>query len=190
VAKGLDKPVLTTGEVAQICHVAPRTVSKWFDSGKLRGYRIPGSRDRRIPADQLIAFMRAHDIPLDTLEGGLCRILLVDEHVDPGLLDELRSSGRFDVQTAADGFQAGMAAQQSHPHVMVLNGDSGEDAAAICRNIRGSSALQSTRVAVSLAEADQRRDELLAAGFDAVLGRPYSVRALAQVIAELTDLTG
>ena len=39
----IDKEVLTTGEVAKICNVAPRTVSKWFDSGSLKGYRIPGS---------------------------------------------------------------------------------------------------------------------------------------------------
>ena len=38
-----EKDVLTTGEVAEICKVAPRTVSKWFDSGELEGYRISGS---------------------------------------------------------------------------------------------------------------------------------------------------
>jgi excisionase family DNA binding protein len=47
------KKVFTTGQVAKICKVAPRTVSKWFDSGRLRGYRIPGSQDRRIPREQL-----------------------------------------------------------------------------------------------------------------------------------------
>ena len=36
--------VFTTGQVAKICKVAPRTVSKWFDSGRLKGYRIPGSQ--------------------------------------------------------------------------------------------------------------------------------------------------
>ena len=41
--------VFTTGQVAKICKVAPRTVSKWFDSGRLKGYRIPGSQDRRNP---------------------------------------------------------------------------------------------------------------------------------------------
>ena len=30
-----DKDVLTTGEVAKICNVAARTVSKWFDSGQI-----------------------------------------------------------------------------------------------------------------------------------------------------------
>src|SRR5579862_2648637 len=54
------KDVLTTGEVAKICNVAPRTVSKWFDSGALTGYRIPGSKDRRIPLNQLIQIGRAH----------------------------------------------------------------------------------------------------------------------------------
>ena len=62
--------VLTTGQVAKICNVAPRTVSKWFDSGRLRGYRIPGSKDRRIPLEQLVRFMKAHHMPLNGLDGG------------------------------------------------------------------------------------------------------------------------
>src|SRR5262249_27721695 len=62
------RTVYTTGEVARICQVAPRTVSKWFDSGRLRGYRIPGSQDRRIPRDELIKFLRAYGLPLGELE--------------------------------------------------------------------------------------------------------------------------
>ena len=64
------KDVLTTGQVAQICNVAPRTVTKWFDAGQLKGYRIPGSRDRRIPTAEQIRFMKAHNIPTDALELG------------------------------------------------------------------------------------------------------------------------
>jgi excisionase family DNA binding protein len=55
--------VFTTGQVAKICSVAPRTVQKWFDSGKLRGYRIPGSQDRRVPREQLIRFLRDNGMP-------------------------------------------------------------------------------------------------------------------------------
>src|SRR5438045_9222488 len=62
------KKVFTTGQVAKICKVAPRTVSKWFDSGKLRGYRIPGSQDRRIPREHLIRFLKEHEMPLGGLE--------------------------------------------------------------------------------------------------------------------------
>ena len=60
--------VFTTGQVAKICKVAPRTVSKWFDSGRLKGYRIPGSQDRRIPREQLIRFLKEHGMPLGELE--------------------------------------------------------------------------------------------------------------------------
>ena len=62
------KDIYTTGQVAQICKVAPRTVTKWFDSGQLKGYRIPGGRDRRIPAAELLKFMKAHNIPVECLE--------------------------------------------------------------------------------------------------------------------------
>jgi len=78
----IDKEVLTTGEVAKICNVAPRTVSKWFDSGSLKGYRIPGSRDRRIPATELIKFMKAHGIPLENISSGRTRVLIVDGDKD------------------------------------------------------------------------------------------------------------
>lgn len=52
--------VFTTGDVAKICKVAPRTVSKWCDSSRLKCYRIPGSQERRIPASYLRKFLREH----------------------------------------------------------------------------------------------------------------------------------
>ena len=70
--------VFTTGQVAKICKVAPRTVSKWFDSGRLKGYRIPGSQDRRIPREYLIKFLKEHGMPLGELEEeGLHKILII-----------------------------------------------------------------------------------------------------------------
>ena len=59
--------VLTAGQVAKLCKVAPRTVTKWFDSGLLRGYRLPLSKDRRIPYDSLVKFMNEHQMPLELL---------------------------------------------------------------------------------------------------------------------------
>ncbi len=70
-----EKDVLTTGEVANNCNVASRTVSKWFDSGQIRGYRIPGSKDRRIPVNNLTRFMKSHGIPMDGLMSGSTRVL-------------------------------------------------------------------------------------------------------------------
>lgn len=68
--------VYTTGEIAKICRVAPRTVSKWFDQGRMKGYRIPGSNDRRIPRKCLIEFLRAHNFPLDAVVPQSCLLLV------------------------------------------------------------------------------------------------------------------
>lgn len=59
----------TTGEVAKICKVAPRTVAKWFDSGRLKGWRVPGTQDRRIPREALALFLKQNGMPADALEG-------------------------------------------------------------------------------------------------------------------------
>ena len=56
--------VLTSGEVAEICNVSIGTVYKWVDKGFLNGYRISGSRGRRIPIDSLTRFMAAHKMPM------------------------------------------------------------------------------------------------------------------------------
>lgn len=63
-----SKAIFTISEVAMICGVAPRTASKWFDSGRLRGYRIPGTQDRRIPRAYLVCFLKEHGMPLGELE--------------------------------------------------------------------------------------------------------------------------
>ena len=59
--------VYTTGRVAEICRVSMRTVHGWFDSGRLKGYRLPNSSARRVPHKFLEAFMREHGMPLDNL---------------------------------------------------------------------------------------------------------------------------
>src|SRR4030042_1515642 len=109
MAKG--KNVLTTGDVARIDSVAPRTVSKWFDSGQLKGYRIPGSKDRRIPLGELIRFMKANNMPMEVLPAGRIRILVVDSNERPvvGLVDALKARGSYDVEVAHGNFEAGPA---------------------------------------------------------------------------------
>ena len=184
------KDVLTTGEVARICHVAPRTVSKWFDSGKLRGYRIPGSRDRRIPLENLVAFMRAYDMPMDELEGGQRRVLVVGVNLPTDIIEALGSLERYEVRIASNGFEAGVAAQQFRPHVIVLeaSGDS-ETIAAICRNIKSNASFSGARIiAVSENGQTKNRDWYAAHGFDAFLAGPYTLDKLAATIDGAADL--
>ena len=111
------KDVLTTGEVAKICNVAPRTVSKWFDSGALHGYRIPGSKDRRIPLNQLIRFMKQHGMPLNGLMTGCTRVLIVDDEQDiVEVLEKiLEDEAKYEVEVAKGGFAAGRHRREVPP---------------------------------------------------------------------------
>ena len=158
------KDVLTTGEVAKVCNVAPRTVSKWFDTGKLRGYRIPGSRDRRIPVSQLVKFMRAHGMPLNGLDGSDLRVLIVDD--EPAAVDALSemldARGNYEVQTAVNGFDAGMLAERFGPLVILLDLMLGDvDGRDVCANIKQNPALAATKVIAVSGQLTTRQGQKL-----------------------------
>src|SRR5687768_949021 len=143
------KDVLTTGEVAKICNVAPRTVSKWFDSGQLKGYRIPGSKDRRIPVSQLLRFMKEHGIPFDGVAGGKTRVLIVDDEGEvANVLEQvLTQQTNYEVRTATSGFEAGLECDRFKPHVMLLDVHlNGGDSRPLANLIRTDDDLQLTRV--------------------------------------------
>jgi excisionase family DNA binding protein len=182
------KDVLTTGQVAQICNVAPRTVTKWFDSGQLKGYRIPGSRDRRIPTGELIRFMKAHSIPTDALEMGRTRVMIIDSNVAAasGLAAQLKDRKDYDTQVAENSFDAGLVAQKLLPHVILINLMAKDiDAAHICRNVRASDDLNTSRIiamANRLGEAETAA--LLKKGFDGVVTNVGDLQEVVRTIEE------
>src|SRR5216117_1331040 len=104
------KTVFTTGEAAEICKVSQQTIIRCFDSGRLKGFRVPGSRFRRIPKDALLAFMNESGIPADAPNSDQRRVLVVDD--DPQIVelfvDVLQRDERFEEKTATSGYDAGM----------------------------------------------------------------------------------
>jgi excisionase family DNA binding protein len=186
-----QKRIFTTGEAAQICKVSQQTIIRCFDSGRLTGFRVPGSKFRRIPRDELIRFMRANNIPLDTIEGSTRRILVVDD--DAGILalfeDVLTRDGRFEVRTAATGYDAGMLTESFRPHLIILdymlpdiNGN------IVCQRIRTNPILKDTRIIFVSGVINQDEVQgLLAAGADEFVKKPFNIPAL---ISRMADLLG
>ena len=187
-----DKEVLTTGEVAKICNVAPRTVSKWFDSGSLKGYRIPGSRDRRIPSAELMKFMRAHGIPLEGLSSGRTRVLIVDgeKEVVETLQKILTEQTSYEVRISTSAFSAGMECERFKPHVVLLDIHLADaDAKAFADSVRKNEQLQFTKiVAMSGKLTDGQSQSLRGAGYDAFLKKPFQVRQVVEAIEAATNL--
>ncbi len=186
----IEKEVLTTGEVAKICNVAPRTVSKWFDVGSLKGYRIPGSKDRRIPIAELIKFMKAHSIPMDGLNTGRTRVLIVDSDADVlGTLENvLGEQTEYEIQTASSGFEAGLACERFRPHVLLVDlhlDDS--DARGVARLVQNTESLQMTRViGMSGKLTDGQAHSIRGEGFDGFLKKPFQVRQVVESIESAT----
>ncbi|GIW73776.1 MAG: hypothetical protein KatS3mg103_0298 [Phycisphaerales bacterium] len=187
-----EKDVLTTGEVAEICKVAPRTVSKWFDSGELEGYRIPGSKDRRIPLPALIKFMKKHKMPLDGLKTTGTRVLIVDADsaVTEGLGSIIAEQTDYEVYTASTSFQAGMLCEKLRPHVLLIDVHLGDnDAHHVVQMIRANDHLAMTRiVAMSNRLTDGQAHALKGQGFDAFLRKPFPARDALRIIEAMTSM--
>lgn len=112
--------VFTTGDVARIAGVAARTASKWIDSGQLQGYRIPRSRDRRVPRDSLVKFLQANDMPLGELAHRALRVLLIG--VDGQLAEQIaQRDPEWECHSAQDAIAAAFAAGMIQPDVLVID---------------------------------------------------------------------
>jgi excisionase family DNA binding protein len=186
------KTVFTTGEAAEICKVSQQTIIRCFDSGRLRGFRVPGSRFRRIPREALIQFMKDNGIPPDALESGKSRILVVDD--DPEIVelfvDVLERDGRFEVRTAGTGYDAGMQTQEFRPDLVILdymlpdvNGN------LVCQRIRANPEFEHTRIIIVSGVVNQDEiNDLLKAGADDFVKKPFNIEKLIERIGQLLNV--
>lgn len=181
------RTIFTTGQVAKICKVAPRTVSKWFDSGRLRGYRIPGSQDRRIPREHLIRFLKEHGMPLGELEDeAMGKLLLVglDSQVRHSLT-ELMPIEDFKIEAAASGFEAGIQAESLHPDAVVIDFSMGRhEAMLIAQNLRKNGEYADA-VLVALLTDEDTASGIDRSLFSETFRKPFDAALLAERIRTL-----
>ncbi len=186
------KQIFTTGEAAEICKLSQQTIIRCFDSGRLRGFRVPGSRFRRIPREGLIRFMRENDIPIDALENTKPRILIVDddEQIVDLLVDVFKRDQRFEVKTATTGYDAGVLSEQFRPDLMILdymlpdiNGN------VVCKTVRENPNLSNMKIIIISGVVNQEEiASLLRAGADEFFKKPFNIEKLLARITELLHL--
>ncbi len=195
-ANGADgwagKQVFTTGEAAEICKVSQQTIIRCFDSGRLTGFRVPGSRFRRIPRKDLLQFMKANDIPTDALESTRRRVLVVDddEQIIELFLDVLSRDDRFEVKSARTGYDAGVLTEQFRPHLVLLdymlpdiNGN------LVCDRIRSNPELAGTKIIVISGVVNQDEiDTLLRSGADDFVKKPFNIEKLIERMSQMLNV--
>ncbi len=185
------KTVFTTGEAAKICKVSQQTIIRCFDSGRLQGFRVPGSKFRRIPRDALIKFMKDNAIPLDNLETGRRKVLVVDDDAEivELFVDVLNRDGRFEVKTAASGYDAGVMTQEFLPDLLILdymlpdiNGN------VVCQTVRSNPKFEHMKIIIVSGVVNQEEiNDLLKAGADEFVKKPFNIEKLIDRVGELVE---
>jgi excisionase family DNA binding protein len=178
------KELFTTGEAAEICRVSQQTIIRCFDAGRVEGFRVPGSKFRRIPRQSLIKFMKENGIPLDNIDSGKKKVLIVDDDAEivELIADVLVRDGRFEIKTASSGYDAGISTQQFRPDLILLdymlpdvNGN------VVCQTIRKNPEFENIKIIIVSGVVKQDEiEQLLKSGAEDFIKKPFN-------IVELTD---
>ena len=186
------KTVFTTGEAAKICKVSQQTIIRCFDNGQLKGFRVPGSRFRRIPREMLYKFMKDNGIPTDALESGKRKVLLVDDDVElvELMTKVLEEDGRFEVRVATTGFDAGMMVKEYRPDLIVLDvmlpDINGKE---VCQRVRADNTLEDVRIlCISGMIEDDKIQDLKLSGADDFLHKPFEIEELIDRMCGLLEI--
>lgn len=188
------KEVYTTGEVAKICSVTIRTVIKWFESGKLQGYKIPGSRDRRIPRASLLEFLDEYQIPATNLDGNKKRkMLIVDDEtgIVEFLKDYFEGLGFFEVRAVHTGYEGGMATIEFRPEILILDFNLGDiDGLQVAKLIRSKPDLKNTAILVMSGYLkDEDVERILAEGVNDFIRKPFKIEEIREKVYKLLEIT-
>ena len=186
------KTVFTTGEAAKICKVSQQTIIRCFDNGSLKGFRVPGSRFRRIPRELLYLFMKENGIPTDALESGKRKLLIVDDDVElvELMADVFARDGRFEIKSANNGFGAGMLVKEFRPDLVILDvmlpDINGKE---VCQRVRNDPSMKTVKIICisGMVEQDKIAD-LRAAGADDFMNKPFSVDVLLERGCQMLDM--
>jgi excisionase family DNA binding protein len=186
------KDLFTTGEAAEVCRVSQQTIIRCFDSGRLEGFRVPGSKFRRIPRQNLIKFMKENSIPLDQIDSGKRKVLVVDDDAEiiELIVEVLSRDGRFETKTATSGYEAGISTQQFRPDLILLdymlpdvNGN------IVCQTIRKNAEFENIKIVIVSGVVKQDEiDQLLKSGAEDFLKKPFNVDELVSKVTTVLQM--
>jgi excisionase family DNA binding protein len=173
------KTIYTTHDISRLLQVNPRSVINWIEQNLLPSYRTPGGH-RRVRRDDLLAFLRKHQIPTPaSLVEGKFRILIVEdeEEVVTLLKTYLQRQGGYEVASASNGINALIEVGRIKPDLLILDVMiPGVDGIEVCRRIKGDSANKTVIIVISgNAESEKK---VIQAGADVFMQKPVDLEKL------------
>ncbi len=189
-----EKP-LTTGEIADLCHVHLRTVLQWIHDGKLKAYRTPGNHSR-VAVDDFIAFLRQYNMPIPEHLAGRSanrKLLIVDD--DANMVNSIKrffkKESGFEIDVAYDGFEAGIKLLLFKPEIVVLDMKMpGMNGYEVAQKIRRSANCERTKIiGVSAYFEEGDKEKLAKIGVDYCFDKPFNSQDLIDKAKELLKMS-
>ena len=185
------KTVLSTGQVAAHCQVSYETVANWIKSGKLKSYTTPG-RHHRIHLSDFRAFLNEHDMPPFEEEiAAKQRILVVDD--EPNMVrlitNILSTTHKYDLDTAHDGFEAGIQILKFRPDLVILDLMMPNiDGFKVCKKIKSTPETKHILVLVVTGYAtDENLQKAQEYGADYCMAKPIKMDGLIEKVEDLLE---
>jgi len=184
--------IFSTHEAADICKAHLTSIINWIKEGKLKAYNTPGGH-RRIKEEDLISFMKEYNIPIPVnLRIGPKLILIVDDDTDAR--DELKAvlgKNSFELDFAADGFEAGRKIYKRKPDLVLLDFRmTGMDGFGVCQVLKKDQ--ETSRIpiiAITVLNSDEDIARIKKSGVFAYVQKPFDIKNLLILIENALKLT-
>ncbi len=116
----------SSGEVAKMCDVTPRTIIRWIEAGRLKAFKLPGRGNNRIAEHDLLDFLANNAIPVPnnllSHAERHCIIVSKDAYVTRHANRMIRDADFF-THIFNDEFEAGLQISSKQPELVVLDQD-------------------------------------------------------------------
>lgn len=189
--KPWKKQYLSPGETARLLGVTPATLRVWTNRGRLRAETTEGGH-RRYPVSEVSRVAKNNGIELQIQGDISLRVLVVDDdHQFSRFISEVLETlpEVSDVAVAHSGYVAGNMIPRFKPDLVLLDIKMpGLDGFEVCRLIKQDLETRFIRViAMSGYCTEENRDEIIRAGAEICLAKPFSVAALQEALGLVAD---
>jgi excisionase family DNA binding protein len=188
----MPERLLTTGEIAEYCQVSRVTVFQWIKKQQIPAFSTPGGH-YRVKLSDFRRFLEEYNMPVEPafFDRYKERILVVDD--DPQVVEFIvralsteREEQRV-LETAADGFEAGLKIASFDPHLVILDlMMPALDGFKVCEQVKSSRETEHIKVLIVTGfGSEQNIERALRLGADGYLLKPLSVEQLQERVRDL-----
>jgi CheY-like chemotaxis protein len=134
------KDFYTTGEAAELLNISRSTISRNFDREVLSGKKNPVTGERLVSRESLVAFMKQHHLPMETLAMEKKRVLLGTPDDDLFSLFQkfFEDDGKVKVEREEQGAEVLAQCSKGRPDLLVIDEELPDmSGAELIRTLRG-----------------------------------------------------